>query len=400
MTTRELRPRKGVNYRELAGMETDDPFEVEPLVETNDVEDEDLQDNEGETLILDVESLVKDLDEQLKQEQLLNLKLKEDQRVEILREKLKEIKQENAVLKSNLRGADGVQLESKLKGKQRGKKADKFPNLTDLRKSLPLAKQVEEYCLGFDPSDSEDEHFDRRSGRAGRDQRRRITDSSSSSDDSNEYDTRRRPKSNDKRGKKSGRSAAPGSSVERPQLWPQSVLNTSFVSKTAYEDLTVAEFVAGYVTILQTVRKSSVEYKARLEHLISLMYFASTFEWDAILNYHAAVLLDIESGRSYWGDSFTHLEARTLYGFLKNSGKRVNSGNSPSKPVLFCRDFQKGTCKKSKDHFGLVRGESKFVKHICAPCWLNGRVQRSHPETSRDCPFFSVNKRSEFVTTS
>ena len=129
-----------------------------------------------------------------------------------------------------------------------------------------------------------------------------------------------------------------------------------------------------------------------LEHLSSLMYLASSFEWDAVLSFHAAVLLDIEKGRASWGDSFAYLEPRTLYGNYRLGKRTSPAPKSGNKSVFFCQDFQKGICAKTKDHPGLVRGEPKFVKHICAACWLNGRVQNQHPESSKSCPHFSSAK--------
>ena len=71
----------------------------------------------------------------------------------------------------------------------------------------------------------------------------------------------------------------------------------------------MAEFVAGYAQILQSKDISAFEVSERHKHLVSLMYFAQQFTWSAILDFHGAVLLEIE-----WGDSFMHLESRTLYG--------------------------------------------------------------------------------------
>lgn len=107
---------------------------------------------------------------------------------------------------------------------------------------------------------------------------------------------------------KSGREAKPTSSVLYPQLWPQSFLCLTRVQREVnYEDLTMAEFVAGYTQILQSKDISALERSDRLKHLVSLMYFAQQFEWSAVLNFHGAVLLEIERGLIKWGDSFMHL---------------------------------------------------------------------------------------------
>lgn len=42
------------------------------------------------------------------------------------------------------------------------------------------------------------------------------------------------------------------------------------------------------------------------------MYLAIQHEWSSVLEFHAAVLLDIERGHLHWGDSFEHLECHSL----------------------------------------------------------------------------------------
>ena len=74
-----------------------------------------------------------------------------------------------------------------------------------------------------------------------------------------------------------------------------------------YEDLSMADFVAGYVQILQCKELSPTELSERHKHLVSLMYLALQFEWTAVLSFHGGVLLEIERGLLQWGDSFLHL---------------------------------------------------------------------------------------------
>ncbi|XP_032234731.1 uncharacterized protein LOC116616797 isoform X2 [Nematostella vectensis] len=65
-----------------------------------------------------------------------------------------------------------------------------------------------------------------------------------------------------------------------------------------------AEFVAGYAQILQLREISSFERAERHKHLVTLMYHAQLYEWEAVLAFHGAVLLEIERGLLKWGDSF------------------------------------------------------------------------------------------------
>ncbi|XP_074608450.1 uncharacterized protein LOC141861123 [Acropora palmata] len=193
------------------------------------------------------------------------------------------------------------------------------------------------------------------------------------------------------RGKKllSGKTAKLTSRVIVPQLWPHSYLSLAYVSKDRnYDELTLAEFAAGYASILQLKTLPPEERTARLDHFMVLMYLVTQFAWPAVREFHAAVLFEIECGRARWGDSFAHLESR----LLRATGKPV-SNTSPlrqSNAVLFCRDFQTGKCTHTKDHYGMIRNERKWLQHICAKCWTSSRTIARHTEFSENCPGLSA----------
>ena len=114
---------------------------------------------------------------------------------------------------------------------------------------------------------------------------------------------------------KSGKESKITTTVLYPQLWPHSFLSlTNARRDIKYDDLTLEEFVAGYGQILQSPDLLEMEHSARLKHLVSLVYFAQQYEWQAVLSFYGAVLLEIEQGLLKWGDSLFHLESRTLYG--------------------------------------------------------------------------------------
>ena len=135
-----------------------------------------------------------------------------------------------------------------------------------------------------------------------------------------------------------------------PQLWPHSFLSLTNASRDIkYDDLTLEEFVAGYGQILQSPDITELERSARLKHLVSLMYFAQQYEWQAVLSSHGAVLLEIERGLFKWGDSLFHLESRTLYGHPKTPKSSTSGGSSTSSTIaLYCRDFQRQQCSLIK----------------------------------------------------
>ena len=123
------------------------------------------------------------------------------------------------------------------------------------------------------------------------------------------------------------------------------------------------------------------------------MYLATQFTWSSVRDLHAAMLFEIECVRADQGDSFTHLESRILQAPVKPSSQAGVSRTESSTAVFFCRDFQHGACKLNKDHYGTLRGEWKWLQHICARCWVDSRVAARHTEFSKECPL-AVDKDS------
>ena len=123
----------------------------------------------------------------------------------------------------------------------------------------------------------------------------------------------------------------------------------------SYDELTIAEFSAGYASILKLPSLSETERSARCDHFIGLMYHLVTqFMWSTVCEIHAAVLFEIECGRACWGDSFTNLE--TL--LLRNSTRPMAVAGRTGMPVLFCPDYHNDKCLHVKDHFGSIRNET------------------------------------------
>ena len=190
---------------------------------------------------------------------------------------------------------------------------------------------------------------------------------------------------------KSGKDSKITSRVLSPQLWPHSHLSLSYISKEKkYDELSLAEFAAGYAAILQRPTLSPSELRARIDHFAALMYLATQYTWSSVRDLHAAVLFEIECDRAKWGDSFTYLESRILQSLSRSSrsGSGAPRSENPAS-VFFCRDFQHGTCKHQKDHFGTLRGERKWFQHICARCWVDSRLIARHSEFAKECPLFT-----------
>ena len=79
-------------------------------------------------------------------------------------------------------------------------------------------------------------------------------------------------------------------------------------------------------------------------------------------------------------------ENRTLAGLHKKTKEQKRPAPLSSNPVLFCSDYQKGLCSHSKDHYAMLKGEKKWLCHICAACWVKDKAKRMHSEYADDCP--------------
>ena len=197
---------------------------------------------------------------------------------------------------------------------------------------------------------------------------------------------------------RSGKNRTSSSYVKFPQRWPHTQLALHFAcsKEKKLEELSVPEFCAGYITILETSSKDKREH--RMAHLKELMYLATKYQWKNVLSYHAACLTEIERGHLSWGDNFQMLQNTTLAGAVLTApnvykggssglGVRSSAGQSEQqRGIVFCKFYQRGTCSQTSDHMGFFDGDRRLLKHICAKCWLVNRKIELHPETSADCP--------------
>lgn len=76
----------------------------------------------------------------------------------------------------------------------------------------------------------------------------------------------------------SGKTAKLTSWVIVLQLWPHSYLSLAYVSEDCnYDELTLAEFAAGYASILQIKTLPPDKRTGRLDHFVVLMYLLTQF---------------------------------------------------------------------------------------------------------------------------
>ena len=322
---------------------------------------------EARKQLREVKNEIKQLSQKTKKSKL--------QRIEQEKEQLQKSLEKLKLKKDRRKKQDGGQVTTESLRSMQGV-VDRVDRMMD--KNLRLDKGV---ASSSNSSDSSSESDD--------------TSASSNSTDAEKKKSKRKGKKKSKKSGKhrSGKSKRLTSYVKFPQKWPHSQLSLHFVSREKkYEDLSLAEFCAGYTTILEM---SSEQKKGhRLAHFKELMYLATRYQWRCVLNYHAACLLEIERGNMRWGDNFQVLQNTTLAGgFLnmqksnRSSGASGANGNSSKEGgTVFCRGYQRGTCTHSQDHQGYFNNASRLLGHICAKCWLKNKDIAANPKILMNVP--------------
>ena len=192
--------------------------------------------------------------------------------------------------------------------------------------------------------------------------------------------------------------------VIQKQVYPHSQLQDEFLwgysgDVIDYKDLTFGLFVAGELEII-TNPTTDLREALRRQELLKLTAYRSQYTpWSKLLFLHGAILQKIESGRATWESNFDSVEKMVLenpgkanwaqrLGMEKPGKKEKASGSSAAKQqgVLWCWDFNKGTCSKTSPHEAFIGGKPVNVKHICATCHKVDKVERNHSEASPDCP--------------
>ena len=406
-----LRNQPRVDYSESRKKMTDDGAGVDVTVENGGVN-------------IPTDEQVDELQQKLDEARLRQAELQKKRDYDKMVKELQELEASNSQQTSNLatKSPDTATTLKKSKKKKSNKSQPSDVTTKSLRSMDDVQKKVDQMMEGSvgghlatksggsEDSSSSSESNDDSSSLSGsassdgsrdrsrrRKKKKKVRSSSSSSPDkrrsrkkktkktskhSSDSEECTRKKKSARKSHRSGKDRKCSSSVIYPQKWPHKYLGQHLaVKEKKYEQLSMAEFCAGYGTILGRI-KDRHELKYRTAHFTELMYLATRFPWSSILTYHGACLYEVERGNKKWSDSFQDLQSTSL---LASQVRKAPPKASPtSGPILFCPNYQKGSCSYSKDHEGELKGETKFLKHICANCWLNDSKFASHPESS--CP--------------
>ncbi|KAK2547253.1 hypothetical protein P5673_032862, partial [Acropora cervicornis] len=162
--------------------------------------------------------------------------------------------------------------------------------------------------------------------------------------------------------------------IVAPQEWPH--LHVPFgLAKKKFKDLSLAEFVYGYLDIMRDAGDEHQEFMST--HLMTLMRLAAKYKWLSVLSFHAAVLDRIEASLASWGDDFTELERFNITESdrlpLLTKQKNQPTARPPGfPPKTYCKEWNRtGTCSNQSHRVG--------TEHVCAYCKLPDHTIASCP---------------------
>jgi hypothetical protein len=183
--------------------------------------------------------------------------------------------------------------------------------------------------------------------------------------------------------------------------WPQDfVLGSGKKVQLYYEDLSIYEWIIGYITIVQ-IQSDPIIQRHMFDHLKNLMEDAVFFGWEPVKQAHKAILTSLESGTFTWTDELKMAEKRRSainrasqvretpplnkngsqgrfqgsFQQSQNNGSRNVVGKKLIKP---CAYYNSNVCSKRSDH----EGGNIFYRHICSNCF-------SPEHTVKECGFLS-----------
>ena len=202
--------------------------------------------------------------------------------------------------------------------------------------------------------------------------------------------------SNGKGKKQTGKNktAADVVEVDVDVYWPHLHVRGPGGEPLNYESLTFPLFVQGYTQVMRDTKDKKIR-SLMLAHLQELAMDASTFPWEWVRGFHAAVLTDMERGKCTWGthrriQTIRHREiemrsiARTNPQVLAPltatqpqtaiiaapKPVSITTNDHSVKSLQICVPYQSGQCSQKYDHDGL--------KHLCQFCWENYFNKHKH----------------------
>ena len=182
--------------------------------------------------------------------------------------------------------------------------------------------------------------------------------------------------------------------------WPNETCLTGTARKrTAYDDLTFAQFVVGFIQNILDVKHQETANRMLVE-LMEVAKLSENLSWTIARGALAASMHKIEEGQISWLDTrvlsdnrLTYSQAAVFSGSTTMSPRATHSSQvATTVKKVVCKWFNEGTCPHQQDHMDST-GTTQF-RHICMFCFKF--LKRSNAHTESDC--FNKKKPSGFHT--
>ena len=144
-----------------------------------------------------------------------------------------------------------------------------------------------------------------------------------------------------------------------------------------YSELTLAEFVHGYLSMLDNPR-NNFSREVMLNILKDMTLDTALYGWPQIRNFYRILASSIEMARFDWCDANQIAALRLQYAqkpvIAPQTRNAPRFGANPNS-VKLCIPYQRGQCELQDGHDNLI--------HACNFCFANTGMLFKHPE--KDC---------------
>ena len=180
----------------------------------------------------------------------------------------------------------------------------------------------------------------------------------------------------------------------KPALFPHQVVTRGAKqNKTSMGELSLPEYIWGYIQMIKAQEPSDPQIQFMNIHLERVIEDAKTYEWSAVRRWSEEICARIALRKLSWGDMY---EIDRLQGRMSHNGPTIGSSSQSStaregsvyelsdelrraKPAPPCKAFQQGNCTSLTDH---VQNGYRHI-HVCSYC-LSAKCAFM-PHASRDC---------------